>query len=185
MMCRLFLLLLIFASYSCMKPDDHANDGAIYKEKLVAAIRSADSIRLTEHSHWTDFPGPLNQRDKAPFYAYRSQTLSQEATVAFLEKAENLSPATIDYFAACIFAPHHTIEFQKEGKITSTMEICFKCGQLKWDASAERQPEKLMELLEKFVSESGYEPDRDWEALAKQHSEQNIGSNPASQTPSP
>lgn len=173
--------MLILALPSCNRPDDHSGDGAIYKEKLVAAIRSSDSIRLAEHSHWSDFShlddeDPANQ---APVYLYRSQTLPDASRATFLKKAEDLPPDTINYFAACIFAPHHTIEFQKEGKVTSTMEICFQCGQVEWTgAPDERLPEHLIRMLEEFVSESGYEPDRDWRTVADQRRAQEGGDKP-------
>ncbi|WAC18910.1 hypothetical protein OVA24_16890 [Luteolibacter sp. SL250] len=137
-------------------------DGALYKDQLLEAIRTADAIHVTEHSSRFD----RNDGVDAPFRIYRELTLPRDAVEDFHREIIKVPSKTKDYLTACIFEDHHTIRFKKGGQTTSTMRICFKCHQIEWDGSPCRPPLDLLRHLDSFLSRHGFQPERDWRALA-------------------
>jgi hypothetical protein len=141
-------------------------EGALYKDQLLEAIRTADAIQVTEHSNRRDFPDEGTTPDEIPLRIYRELTLPPEAVEDFHQEIRGVAAKTQEYLTACAFVDHHTIRFKKGGRTTSTMRICFRCYQLEWDGTSHGQPEALLRHLGAFLSRHGFQTERDWKALA-------------------
>lgn len=160
----LFLLssLCLLALSGCRK-----KEGALYKEQLLQAIRTADAIQVTEHSHPFDLRDDRgNLPEDAPIRIYRELTLPPDAVENFHREIRRVPAKTQEYFSGCMFVDHHTIRFMKGGRTTSTMKICFECRQIEWDGTSHAPPEALLRHLGVVLSWNGFQPDRDWRRLA-------------------
>lgn len=150
-----------------------AAHGPVFKKQLIAAIQSAATITIEEHSDPVDFassdrPHPENP----PRYVYRSVKLTDDQKLAFLRAAEDMDSKTVSLTPAC-FTPHHRMEFIRENGQRSSMSICFQCGNINWTEVNLFHPNGLFTILEAVVIGAGLKSERDWRALAKQRSEQN------------
>lgn len=175
-------VLLVLASAACQpraepiqstqaaQADDR--EGREYKAALSAMIKRADKIVVTEHSFQDDLYDEDTGKSLIPNeVVYGTRELNQQQKNLFLSTIDGLNPTTQDAFPACIFEPHHTVTFFADGKLISSMEICFQCGQVEWDATKATPPWSLYSGLATFIKAIGFEPERDWTALAKQHSQ--------------
>ena len=141
-----------------------------YRDALAGMIRRADRIVVTEHSYLYDAYDADAGKSLIPNeVVYGSHQLSPAQKDFFQSTVDGLDPTTQDAFAACVYEPHHRIEFYASGERISTMAICFKCSQVKWDATSATPPWSLYPGLAALVEEAGFSPKRDWVALAKQH----------------
>ncbi|SFK34729.1 hypothetical protein [Lysobacter sp. cf310] len=146
------------------------SSGLEYRNQLAEAIRQSDRIVLTEHSYPYDAYDSQAGKSLIPDeVVYATRELSGDQSDAFLSTVQGLDPQTQDAFAACIFEPHHTLRFYAGGELVSTMEICFKCAQVKWDATDLAPPWSLLSGLATVVQGAGFSPERDWAGLAEQH----------------
>lgn len=144
--------------------------GSEYLIKLAGAIRRSDRIVLTEHSYLYDAYDSRAGKSLIPNeVVYGSRELGGDQADLFLSTVESLDPQTQNAVTACIFEPHHTLRFYAEGELVSTMDICFKCSQVKWDATDLTPPWSLLSGLAATVKDAGFSPERDWAALAEQH----------------
>lgn len=152
------------------KPQEADREGRQYRQELTELIRKSDRIVVTEHSYEYDaydMDAGKSLIDDEIVYGTRELDAAQKAF--FLSTIEALDPKTQDAIAACIFEPHHTIEFYAAGKLASTMDICFQCGQVEWDKTRASPPWALYSGLAAVVEHIGFSPDRDWATLAKRH----------------
>jgi hypothetical protein len=141
--------------------------GGRYLATLSDAIRGADRIVITEHSYPLDAYDADKGKSLLPeSIIYKTVELSPMQKAAFLSAIAPLDPRTQDAFPACIFEPHHTIHFHADGNLRSTLQVCFQCGQVEWDGSAETPPWSLYAGLGSAIRAVGLEPERDWRALA-------------------
>lgn len=145
-------------------------EGRAYQEALAETIHRSDRIVVTEHSfqydaYDTDTGKSLIRNE----IVYGTRELDASQADLLLSTVKGLDPKTQDAFPACIFAPHHTVRFYAASKLISTMEICFECGQVKWDATRATPPWSLYAGLATFIKGIGFSPERDWSALAKRH----------------
>jgi len=142
--------------------------GRDYITDLTDTIRHADRIVVTEHSSPLDFMTPEStefpQKDEI-VYGTRELTSSQKAH--FLRVIEKLDPTTKDAFAACVPVVHHSIHFFAHEKLLSTMDVCFECGDVAWQGSKATPPWSLQSGLAVVVKDIGFQPERDWAALAR------------------
>lgn len=146
------------------------SSGLAYRDALAELIRRADRIVVKEHSYLYDAYDADAGKSLIPNeVVYGSHQLSPPQKDFFQSTVGALDPTTQDAFAACIYEPHHRIEFYASGELLSTMAICFKCSQVKWDATSAIPPWSLYPGLAALVEEAGFSPKRDWVALAKQH----------------
>lgn len=146
------------------------SDGLEYRKALAGLIRRADRIVVTEHSYLYDAYDADAGKSLIPNeVVYGRHPLSPSQRDFFQSLVDGLDPTTQDAFAACIFEPHHRIEFYAAGERISTMAICFKCSQVKWDATSAIPPWSLYSGLAALMEEVGFSSERDWVALAKQH----------------
>ena len=147
-----------------------ALSGLAYRDALAGMIRRADRIVVTEHSYLYDAYDADAGKSLIPSeVVYGSHQLSPAQKDFFQSTIDGLDPTTQDAFAACVFEPHHRIEFYAGGERISTMANCFKCSQVKWDATSATPPWSLYPGLAALVEEAGFSPKRDWAALARQH----------------
>lgn len=144
--------------------------GAEYLNKLAEAIRHSDRIVLTEHSYPYDAYDSKAGKSLVPNeVVYGTREFDRGQTESFLATVEGLDPRTQNAVTACIFEPHHTLRFYAKGELVSTMGICFKCAQVKWDATDLTPPWSLLSGLSAVVKVAGFSPERDWADLAEQH----------------
>ena len=143
-------------------------EGRAYLDALINLIQKTDQIIVTEHSNEFDAFDAENGKSLIPGEViYKTVNLNLQQKDSFLSKIRNLPPKTQDVFSACDFEPHHTVRFYTAGKLTSTMEICFVCGDVQWDTAPSTPPFSLLSGLGDFISGIGLSPERDWAALAK------------------
>lgn len=146
------------------------SSGLEYRNALAELIERSDRIVVSEHSFEFDAYDAQAGKSRIPeTVVYGRRELSGDQRAFFLSTVEGLDPATQDAFTACIFEPHHTIEFYAQDERIGTMAICFKCSQVEWDGAAMAPPWALYSGLAKLVEAAGFSPERDWGALAEQH----------------
>jgi hypothetical protein len=142
-----------------------STEGQYYKTAVGAAIAHADRIVVSEHS--SDVDSDQESISSYKPVTYREITMTPAQKAMFASNIGAMPPATQDAFPACIFNGHHTIKFYAGQKLTSTMEICFECGQIRWNGSQNNPPWALSSTLKAVIENLGLSPKRDWYALAK------------------
>jgi hypothetical protein len=138
-------------------------EGGQYKLDLRKQIQEADEIAVSEHSFQIDFfdPKTLQIRQSGEI-VYKRVVLTTAQREFFRSTIDSLDPRTQDMFPACLFQPHHRIDFFAGGKLASSMEICFECGQVEWNRSKSAPPWSLYAGLETFIESIGMQPKQDW-----------------------
>ncbi|MBL8298995.1 MAG: hypothetical protein JNN30_11705 [Rhodanobacteraceae bacterium] len=135
--------------------------GAGFQGLLVDAIRSADRIVVTEHSNLYDSDNETTERFDGPYFVYASHELAAAERLWLLRAVESADPlATQD--PMCGFSPHHAVEFYVGGRRDSTLEICFTCDQLQWDAVKAFYPDELLPVLRNLIATAGLTADQGW-----------------------
>ena len=173
------ILLMTIAAAGCQPHAETAasvqvndREGREYIAELSDMIQRADRIVVTEHSFKYDAYDTNSGKSLIPKdVIYGTHQLSSQQKDLFVYTIKNLDPKTQDTFPGCIFVPHHTVMFYAGGKLESTMDICFECGQVKWDATDTTPPWSLYSGLATFIKGVGFQPERDWAALAQQHAQ--------------
>ena len=146
------------------------SQGRQFKLELAAAIRRADRIVVTEHSYELDaYDVVANRSLIAEPIVYATRETDARQRRQFARIAEQLAPTTQDAFSRCDFAPHHTVRFYEHGTLVSTMQVCFLCAQLRWDAPHATPPWAVYPGLAHFFRSLGLQPHRDWRAAASEH----------------
>ena len=146
--------------------------GPVYKRHLIKRIKESEDITITEHSDRMDFVDESgNLPEDYPFYEYRQITLTEEQRSGFLSAVEEMDEDTVSGSSMCIFEPHHRLEFIGDEEARSTMSICFRCGQVRWDEVNLVHPEGHFAGLHSLIDQVGLQADKDWRTLAKQQSE--------------
>jgi hypothetical protein len=144
--------------------------GQKYQKTLVAMIQRSDKIVVTEHScEWDTYKTDAFRSLIPKEIVYRTRVLSAAQKASFLSIIEGLNPETKTEYSSCIFEGHHTIQFYSAGRSISTMDICFKCGDVIWPATKVTPPADLISGLAKFIEGIGLSPTRNWPALARRH----------------
>lgn len=169
----IFLSLFVLPLAAIAAPGDdwmraHRNDGVRYQEAFSEAIKASDRVVFIEHSDRADFPIEDVNRKDLPRYEYRRVELSAAQKASFLRDVLTMESKTQTVFTACMFIPHHTLEFYSGKRLTSSMQICFHCGDIQWDGTELVRPEGLFHPIMTLLSKVGFEQERDWEALRKQ-----------------
>jgi hypothetical protein len=143
-------------------------DGRNYRDSLLAAIDRADQIVVTEHSSpWDAFDIKTHRSRIEGEYEYGRVTLTDAQKAEFRETIGAVSVATQSWASACIPEFHHTVRFFEGGALKSTLQICFQCSQVEWDAiQGVSPPGAIYDTLEKAISSVGLNPKRDWKRLA-------------------
>jgi len=164
---RALVALLCSLSLICCN-----RSGARYQDQLLKAIEQADAVVIVEHSDREDFfESESTDLADPPRYEYGRVNLDEGAIRQFSADVRNMAPATQDEWPACIFEAHHTILFYEGESVASTMRVCIKCAEVKWDGTKETNPKALITCLKPIITRAGFQTERDWPALAKRQSE--------------
>ena len=142
--------------------DNPYEPGGRYLSDLLAAIRNADEITVTEHSSRVDFLRPERNPDDYKEKVYQVVKVSPNDKLQLIEIVSMLETKTQNAFPACIFDPHHRIAFYSKGKLTSTMEVCFECGQIEWNGTGQTPPWSIYAGMKTFITEIGLHPKAEW-----------------------
>ena len=136
--------------------------GGKYLADLLAAIQNADVITIAEHSDMIDYWRPDRSVDGYKEKIYEVVQISQTEKRGLIEMVRSLDTTTQNAFAACTFNPHHRIAFYKDGKLTSTMEVCFECGDIEWKGSSQLPPWSIYGGMKAYISSIGLHPKAEW-----------------------
>ncbi|SRR5713101_276056 len=133
--------------------------GYAIRQRLLSEIDHAKQIKVIEHSSRWDSPYPERETFQETVFSAIVLTASQ---IADLRSALPLTADNSGHLAtACIFVPHHRIEFVRENGTVFTLEICVKCSEISLDNKGQRIfPEKWEASLGGFVSSTGLNPKR-------------------------
>jgi len=146
--------------------DTNSSDAKAYKGELVAAIISADRIVLVEHSTPFDYVDKATgDTDSLPSAIYGAVRLSEAQREAFITSIRNVPNETSNWGLACVFNAHHSFFFYSKSALTSRMDVCFHCGEVKWNGTKHYPPLHLTDGLAKVVTGAGLSPEREWEQL--------------------
>jgi len=167
----LLLISLLFSSCGSSPSSGLlSREGAKFNRELSQAVKSADKITIVEHSFWEDFKGSDIDVDvrTAPKYTYRRKTLTASDRAYFASQVDQLSGAKKVYnHEGCMFAPHYTIYFYNNGKITSRAEVSHRCEDFKWkNGSTHTQSKNLFNALNATIKRAGFNPSSDWKKKA-------------------
>lgn len=147
-----------------------SGEGQLYMNALAEAVLRADRIVVTEHSNVNDVLESDTRQPPAGSYRpliYNTHEFTTHERADFLHAVMIIDPKTQDAFAACVFEPHHSITFFKQGRMVSTLRVCFQCGQVELDGSDKTPPWALVPVLKDMIGKIGMKDERDWHALAK------------------
>jgi len=139
-----------------------------YNLVLVNTIENADKIVITEHSHKVDFFGTIPGLENTPHYSYARKVLSAGEQVLFLANVRNLKGLAKSENTSCLFVPHHTLDFYEEGLLKSSMQICYKCSDITWNATHYKASEDVFQALTIAITGAGMQTHRTWDEIAKQ-----------------
>ena len=170
-----FVLLLLAPAWLRAGPmedfqREYGNDGVRYKKALVEAIKTSDRIVVTEHSDRNDFPVSDRNRTDLPQFEYGRVELDGPAKAKFLKNAETIDGKTKTTATSCIFVPHHTVRFYSGVALKSTMQICFYCGAIDWDATRLAPPHGLWTAILPLIEDAGFQTNPEpeyWAQLLK------------------
>jgi hypothetical protein len=161
----LYALLITFATSLCLAEDNPAIIAG-YKENIISEVKSADKIFIIEHSNIHDLDAKSKSGANSKVEkTYRSLQLTTKQIEALLSQVNNFQ--FIEASSLCIFEPHHRIEFYKNGKNTSSIEICFQCQDIQWSKDNKTRG-MLSEVFLSTVLSSGMKTERNWQELAKE-----------------
>lgn len=162
--CKLALPLFLLCLSSPSRADE---DARAFKRALLAEIDRSDHIVLVEHSDPVDF-GDLGSAPEPREIVHSARALSKMDRNNLRKWTSTLPDATPkrDYVTFCGSTPHHRIEFHRRGKRTSSMEICFECGETTWDGTREKVPPGLQSVASRLVRSMGLQETRPWHQLA-------------------
>jgi hypothetical protein len=139
--------------------------GADLQKNLADSVRSADRIIVTEHANPDDRTIDLGFNE--PYHVYASHELTAAERDRLLHAIESADPhATQD--PMCLFSPHHAIDVFAGGNQKGRMDICFACGQMRWDASAGLIPDALLRVFGDLVNSLGMKTEQDWRARRRE-----------------
>ena len=142
-------------------PNDH---GKAFLQVLVEATQTSDQVVAVEHSYIYDGADPSIHL--LPERTYKRVVLTDSDKSNLVSALSSTSPNVESWESACIFEPHHRLEFYKGAKRFHVLEVCFQCGQLELDGTQPSEPQAIFGTLEKFVATIGMAPERDWSSLA-------------------
>lgn len=141
-------------------------EGAAYIQQLVQQIESSDRIVVHEHSDFFEFMNAEHDVERSHYreIIYQTIELGEARKRKFINTIRNLDDVTQNAFPACIFVPHHRIEFYAHGKLQSSLEVCFQCGDVDWSAAHHTQPWSIYSGLSEFITGLGMHPKQNWQA---------------------
>lgn len=130
-----------------------------FRHTVLKGLLSSTEVRVVEHSDPHDTPGPTPAGYAEKIYA---------TSVLDRKQLNDLYLALpfafgYSYQTQCGLVPHHRIEFVQPDGTISTMELCFKCGELQLNDQSQRGfPPGWYQTLKQFISSLGMHPDGPW-----------------------
>lgn len=152
-------VLLVLAIGIC---SPRAGAETSFKSDLLDTISKSDRIVVTEHSSRWDVKDPP---DDDIVYGTRELSEQQKRFLAAMIDGLQENPKV---YSLCMLESHHTIKFYSHDEPLALLDICFKCGDVAWKGAV-FGPRWLIGSLASFIKELGFEPKRDWQALAEEH----------------
>lgn len=155
-----------------------------FTREMIAIVRLADKIILTEHSSQVDSVDSERGTSLIPIdIVYKTKTLTNEQStflVDLLLKADKEAGArqTADLkpfntrevgVKPCLFSPHHSISFFLKKRELGQVSIDFDCGKAEWAGSGAEVPGPFISSFYEFWKRAGIEPYENWEKLADQY----------------
>jgi len=144
--------------------------GSRGKSELLDTIRRSDRIVVTEHSYRGDLYDPQTGKSPMPDddLLYGTRDLDERQRQNFATIVGGLNEGAEHLASLCIFQSHHSIRFYLHDENLAVMNICFTCGQVDWNGNFFTPP-WLIGGLSEFIEQIGFQPKRDWRALAEEH----------------
>lgn len=141
-----------------------------FKDDLIHAIDISDRVVVTEHSYQFDsWDDNLNKSLIPVNIIYKKREITSGDKRHFLKIIKTLDGEIQHKHSLCAFEPHHSIDFYENGKLSSTMDICFTCNEIEWKGSKANPPLSLYSGLETLINDLGMESKKDWIAESKKH----------------
>jgi len=165
-----------------IKADEEAKK---YNLALVDAIQNADKIVIKEHSHKVDFFGTIPGLNNTPQYTYARKELNTGEKILFLQDVRNLKGVAKTVNTNYLFASHHTIDFYEQGMLKSSMQICYKCSDIKWSATHYKASQDVFQALTPAITRAGMQTRRAWDEMAKLRYQEENQAKPPGADPKP
>ncbi|NHZ66922.1 hypothetical protein [Massilia genomosp. 1] len=154
-----------------------------FTREIIAVVRSADKILLTEHSSQLDALDSEQGLSLIPIdIIYISKILTKEQSALLIDlllegdkessvsQRVDLKPFMPEVGAkSCLFSPHHSIIFFREKRELGKITVDFVCGKAEWRGSAAEVPGPFVSRFYEFWKSAGIEPHKNWEKLADQY----------------
>lgn len=150
---------------SPMDDEPRNRRGEAFLRELVQTIESSDRIVAIEHSYIYD-TGDVDIK-LSPERKYKTVLLTTSDRAALASTLGATDPHVSMFASACIFEPHHRLEFYKGSRKIHALEVCFGCGQLELDGSPTMEPGAVYSTLDAFLRRIGMSPEQDWVVLAR------------------
>jgi len=142
--------------------------GTAYAQYLVGMIVRTERIVISEHSDAYD--GVARNGPAKPVVDYAESTLSKNQSDLLLDAVLKMDPSTHGAPPVGQFKSRHTLRFYGDGKLLSTMDLCFDCGQIRWQGGLDAPyPDAMLGTLKKTILNFGLTTDRDWDKYALAH----------------
>jgi hypothetical protein len=179
----LFLLVAVCACSSMVATrrraqanSDETTAEHLYKVAFIDTIKRSSRIVVVQHFFKFDLYDVDAHKSLIPEeVVYESQELDTKQKDDLLAAIRAMPEQVKEWETACMFEPHHRIEFYFNSGEVSPMEICFRCQQVQWSGSAMRPPLAFLGTIASFFERVGFVTRRDrddWSAMAKAHLEQ-------------
>lgn len=139
--------------------------GTPFAQAFAGMIVRSDRVVISEQSD--PFDGTAGSKAPKPVAVYDERELSKGQKDMLLEAILSMEPAAHGAPSVALFKARHTIRFYQEGKLLSAMDLCFECGQIRWQGGlAAPYPDAMLPTLKKVLRNVGLTTDRDWDQHA-------------------
>lgn len=156
--------VFIIASTLILSFEDASKRGRSLSDSLLQEVAGAKQIRIVEHSCRWDYNPPSDEKSAEKIY---STVILNAVQVEQLRAV--LSPSadySATHFMACIFEPHHRVEFLRADGSVFKIELCFECGELDVNGGGQRIfPEGWQAKWESFIASLSLRPHAEWREL--------------------
>jgi len=142
-------------------------DAAKFNKEFALAVTEADVVVVREHSHSSDLNSSLVARNKISEYTYIKKELNFNERMTFVKEVNALKGRARNITTDCLFVPHHSVELYKNGNLSSVMEICYNCGEIKWNGSKLKASGDMFDAVTPLLKRSGMKVHRDWHSKAE------------------
>lgn len=146
--------------------------GTPYAQALAGTIVRAERIVISQHADPFDGvdKSAAGARQPQAVVVYGEHELTQNQKLLLLDAILGMPASVHGAPPVGVFEARHTLSFYSEGRLLSTMALCFKCGQIRWQGGLEAPyPDEMLSTLKKAINNFGVTTDRDWDQYALAH----------------